>query len=246
MLDLNVKGPFYLTRAMLPHLDAASAASAAATTDALAEAAAPGGGDDRDDSGDALALAPTPSPARVINVGSVAGIHPQNVPTHAYDVSKASRARAVGTRSVGLVRARARRRRREPSPSAPSLSDWGPDCPVSRPSAPSLSRPVPIGPSVGRAPDVRPLASSLPRVQAALHHLTRKLAAEFARRGGGDAADHSITVNAIAPGFVPSRMSAGLAAWGADTAALKVRALGPASGRRREWAAVRLCQSAAA
>ena len=116
VLDVNVKAPFYLTRALLPHLDAASAPHA---------------------------------PARVINVGSVAGIHPQDVPTHAYDVSK-----------------------------------------------------------------------------AALHHLTRKLAAEFARRpppeggggGGASAAPTAITVNAIAPGFVPSRMSAGLAAWGADPA----------------------------
>ena len=113
VLDVNVKAPFYLTRALLPHLDAGSAPHA---------------------------------PARVINVGSVAGIHPQDVPTHAYDVSK-----------------------------------------------------------------------------AALHHLTRKLAAEFARRApaaGGDerAAPTGVTVNAIAPGFVPSRMSAGLAAWGADPA----------------------------
>ena len=59
--------------------------------------------------------------------------------------------------------------------------------------------------------------------KAALHHLTRKLAAEFARRApaaGGDerAAPTGVTVNAIAPGFVPSRMSAGLAAWGADPA----------------------------
>jgi NAD(P)-dependent dehydrogenase (short-subunit alcohol dehydrogenase family) len=37
--------------------------------------------------------------------------------------------------------------------------------------------------------------------KAAVHHLTRKLSTEFAPR---------ITVNAIAPGFVPSRMSKGL------------------------------------
>ena len=74
-------------------------------------------------------------PARIINVGSVAGLTPQDAPTHAYDASK-----------------------------------------------------------------------------AAVHQLTRKLAADFAPK--------SITVNAVAPGFVPSRMSAGLATWGADEQAL--------------------------
>ena len=63
-------------------------------------------------------------PSRVINIGSVAGLHPQPIPTYSYDVSK-----------------------------------------------------------------------------AAIHHLTRKLASEFAP---------TITVNAIAPGYVPSRMSRGL------------------------------------
>jgi len=64
-------------------------------------------------------------PGRVINIGSVAGLIPQAVPTHAYDISK-----------------------------------------------------------------------------AAVHHLTKKLAS--------DLASHSITVNALAPGYVPSRMSRGL------------------------------------
>lgn len=63
-------------------------------------------------------------PARVINIGSVAGLQPQPVPCYSYDVSK-----------------------------------------------------------------------------AAVHHLTRRLSAELAPR---------ITVNAIAPGYVPSRMSRGL------------------------------------
>lgn len=67
-------------------------------------------------------------PARVINIGSVAGLQPQPVPTYAYDASK-----------------------------------------------------------------------------AAVHSLTRKLASEFCdRRADGG---HRITVNAIAPGYVPSSMS---------------------------------------
>ena len=70
-------------------------------------------------------------PARVINIGSIAGLRPQPFPTFSYDVSK-----------------------------------------------------------------------------AAVHHLTRKLADELAdRRAKGGAA---ITVNAVAPGYVPSKMSQGL------------------------------------
>lgn len=96
---LNVKGIFFLTRELLPALDAGST-----TTD----------------------------PARVINIGSIAGERPQVFPTYAYDASK-----------------------------------------------------------------------------AAVHHITRKLADELAdrRQKGG----HAITVNAIAPGYVPSAMSDGLA-----------------------------------
>lgn len=48
--------------------------------------------------------------------------------------------------------------------------------------------------------------------KAAVHHLTRKFAADLASK--------YITVNCLAPGFVPSRMSAGLKAWGADHEAL--------------------------
>jgi NAD(P)-dependent dehydrogenase (short-subunit alcohol dehydrogenase family) len=102
VLDLNVKGIFYLTRACLPLME-----SAATEED----------------------------PARVVNVGSVAGFVPQQAPTHAYDISK-----------------------------------------------------------------------------AAVHHLTRKLAADLAPR--------HVTVNCVAPGFVPTRMSQGLASWGANEQAL--------------------------
>ena len=52
--------------------------------------------------------------------------------------------------------------------------------------------------------------------KAAVHHLTRKLSADLASK--------HITVNCLAPGFVPSRMSAGLASWGGteDKLAAKV------------------------
>lgn len=98
VLDLNVKGLFYLTRECAPLLQSHASAQ---------------------------------YPARIINIGSVTGMVPQEAPTHAYDVSK-----------------------------------------------------------------------------AAVHHLTKKLAADYAPK--------HITVNAVAPGFVPSRMSKGLATWGAD------------------------------
>jgi NAD(P)-dependent dehydrogenase (short-subunit alcohol dehydrogenase family) len=59
--------------------------------------------------------------------------------------------------------------------------------------------------------------------KAALHALTRKLAFELAQmhdsseRHGGTTPDFSrITVNALAPGYFPTKMSAGLAAWGVD------------------------------
>lgn len=102
VLDLNVKGIFYLTRACLPMLEASAAKD---------------------------------NPARVINIGSVAGFQTQPAPTHAYDISK-----------------------------------------------------------------------------AAVHHLTKKLAADFAPK--------HVTVNCVAPGYVMTRMSKGLATWGADEEAM--------------------------
>ena len=107
VLDLNVKAPFYLTRALLP---------------ALRRAALP------------------VDPARVVMIGSVAGVHHQSLQTHAYDASK-----------------------------------------------------------------------------AALHSLTRKLAHDLAREaaaaadGGGGEAGGRVTANAIAPGFIRTKMTAGLA-----------------------------------
>jgi NAD(P)-dependent dehydrogenase (short-subunit alcohol dehydrogenase family) len=97
VMDLNVKGIFYLTRECVPLLE---------KTATLAD------------------------PARIINIGSITGIMPQNAPTHAYDISK-----------------------------------------------------------------------------AAVHQLTKKFAADLSSK--------SITVNAVAPGFIPSRMSQGLSSWGA-------------------------------
>ena len=81
------------------------------------------------------ATASSDDPARVINIGSVAGLVSQQAPTHAYDMSK-----------------------------------------------------------------------------AAVHSLTKKFAADFAPK--------QITVNCLAPGYVPSRMSKGLETWGADSSAI--------------------------
>lgn len=57
VLDLNVKAPFFLTRALLPQLEAAGTAD---------------------------------DPARVINVGSVDGLHVSRLPTYSYAASKAA------------------------------------------------------------------------------------------------------------------------------------------------------------
>ena len=103
VLDLNIKGVFYLTRACIPLLENSSCPE---------------------------------DPSRIINIGSVVGIIPQAAPTYAYDASK-----------------------------------------------------------------------------AAVHSLTKKLAADLARK--------HITVNAVAPGFVETRMSSGLSKWGATPEVLK-------------------------
>jgi NAD(P)-dependent dehydrogenase (short-subunit alcohol dehydrogenase family) len=55
--------------------------------------------------------------------------------------------------------------------------------------------------------------------KAAVHHLTKKLADELAQRPGKT----SITVNAIAPGYVPSKMSAQLDAYTGEAAEVLAR-----------------------
>lgn len=57
LLDLNIKAPFFLVRALLPQLTAAGTAE---------------------------------NPARVINIGSIDGLHVPNLPTYAYSSSKAA------------------------------------------------------------------------------------------------------------------------------------------------------------
>mmetsp|Transcript_1362 Transcript_1362/g.2203 ORF Transcript_1362/g.2203 Transcript_1362/m.2203 type:complete len:291 (-) Transcript_1362:492-1364(-) len=109
VLDLNVKGMFYLSRECLPMLERDPPSSSK-----------------NEDAAQAVT-----DPGRIINIGSIAGIMPQEAPTHAYDVSK-----------------------------------------------------------------------------AAVHHLTKKMSADLARRG--------VTVNCVAPGYVPSRMTAGLSTHGPD------------------------------
>lgn len=66
------------------------------------------------------------------------------------------------------------------------------------------SRVVNIGSIAGMLPQSTP-THAYDVSKAAVHHLTKKLAA--------DLAPQRITVNALAPGYVPSRMSKGLNTW---------------------------------
>ena len=116
VMDLNVKAPFFLTKACLPLL------RAGATPD---------------------------DPARVINVGSIAGIRGMSTPTYSYDVSKAS-----------------------------------------------------------------------------IHMLTQKLGHDLAHGAGGHAGGGRVTVNAIAPGIVPSAMSSQLQAYATEESLTRSNPLG--------------------
>lgn len=67
------------------------------------------------------------------------------------------------------------------------------------------SRVINVGSIVGIVPQAAP-THAYDVSKAAVHTLTRKFAADLAPK--------HITVNCLAPGFVPSRMSQGLGAWG--------------------------------
>ena len=115
VLDLNVKAPFYLARAAVGLLS-----DGRGKEEGEKEL-----GEGEGEVEELVSPRTFSSYGRIINIGSVAGLIPQEAPTHAYDTSK-----------------------------------------------------------------------------AALHHLTKKMAADYSGRG--------VTVNCVAPGFVPTRMSKGL------------------------------------
>ena len=68
------------------------------------------------------------------------------------------------------------------------------------------SRVINVGSVVGMVPQAAP-THAYDVSKAAVHQLTKKLAADLAPK--------SVTVNALAPGFVATRMSKGLGTWGA-------------------------------
>ena len=99
VLDVNVKGVFYLTRECVPMLQRRRCiGSGNDTTTTTKREDDSGGGKqftDKNDDGTAeedrnalLPITPSLDPGRIINIGSITGFIPQDAPTHAYDVSK--------------------------------------------------------------------------------------------------------------------------------------------------------------
>ena len=82
VMDLNVKGMFYLTRECVPMLQRRKLDS----TNIGEE----GSNSNSQTNADTLSTSPPEDPGRIINIGSVAGFLPQAAPTHAYDISKAA------------------------------------------------------------------------------------------------------------------------------------------------------------
>mmetsp|Transcript_19370 Transcript_19370/g.33237 ORF Transcript_19370/g.33237 Transcript_19370/m.33237 type:complete len:307 (+) Transcript_19370:32-952(+) len=80
VMDLNVKGMFYLVRECVPMLQRRRIDGN--------DSENKGGSDDS--TMDKLSTASPLDPGRIINIGSVTGFLPQDAPTHAYDVSKAA------------------------------------------------------------------------------------------------------------------------------------------------------------
>lgn len=76
VMDLNVKGMFYLTRECVPMLQRRNV-----------------NGDNDSENSDSTSSSQSGNvidPGRIINIGSITGFIPQNAPTHAYEVSKAA------------------------------------------------------------------------------------------------------------------------------------------------------------
>ena len=81
ILDVNVKGVFYLTRECVPMLQHRRT---------IGKQRDDSDGKNDDEGIDALPTTPSLDPGRIINIGSVTGFLPQDAPTHAYDISKAA------------------------------------------------------------------------------------------------------------------------------------------------------------
>ena len=82
VMDLNVKGIFYLTRECVPMLQRRREVDSTNSGDE--------GSNSSQTNHNILSTSPPEDPGRIINIGSVAGFLPQAAPTHAYDISKAA------------------------------------------------------------------------------------------------------------------------------------------------------------